>query len=251
MIGGTAAMCATVFSNPFDVIKTRQQLFGELQKQNSIKNHLNEKNPYKGVFRSAKTIIRVDGILGLQKGLGSALCFQFVLNSSRLGIYETGESFGVTKNRKGENSPVYCVLWGGFSGIVGAALGCPLLMIKTQMQSKSHGQFAVGDQHQHKGTVQALISIYKESGIKGLWRGYTASVPRTALMSSIQLSVFTKSKDYLRNYEVFRNSTVLISIGSGMISGLVACCTMSPLDVITTRLFNQGLSLGLFFFFFF
>lgn len=245
MIGGTAAMCATVFSNPFDVIKTRQQLFGELQKQKI--NNLNERNPYKGVFRSAKTIIKADGILGLQKGLGSALCFQFVLNSSRLGIYETGESFGITKNKNGENSPIYCVLWGGFSGIVGAALGCPLLMIKTQMQSKSHGKFAVGDQHQHKGTIPALISIYKESGIKGLWRGYTASVPRTALMSSIQLSVFTKSKDYLRNYEVFRNSTVLISVGSGMISGLVACCTMSPLDVITTRLFNQGLSLGLMF----
>lgn len=63
LIAGSAATCAGIFSNPFDVIKTRQQLQGELQK--SV-------NPTKELYRSGwsaiTNIIKSEGITGLQKG---------------------------------------------------------------------------------------------------------------------------------------------------------------------------------------
>lgn len=234
LIGGTSAMCAGLFSNPFDVIKTRQQLHGELAKKSKFKH------PYRGLWNSIKSIIKAEGLTGLQKGLGSALAFQFVMNSTRLGLYTTGENLGITKNKKGENSPIYCYLWGGFCGVAGASLGCPLYMIKTQLQSKSHGQFAVGFQHNHTGTVQALAFTFKEQGFKGLWRGYSGIVPRTAIGSSVQLSTFVACKDFLGNYEIFRNSVFLTAFGSSMVSGFFTCVCMSPFDVVATRLFNQG-----------
>lgn len=71
-----------IFSNPFDVIKTRQQLQGEMV---SIKHGIKDlqlkaekkKQPYKSTFQSMKTIIKAEGIRGLQKGLSAQLAFQF------------------------------------------------------------------------------------------------------------------------------------------------------------------------------
>lgn len=63
LIGGLAATSAGVFSNPFDVIKTRQQLQGELQQQ--IRG---AKQPYGSQWQAIKSIVRAEGLPGLQKG---------------------------------------------------------------------------------------------------------------------------------------------------------------------------------------
>lgn len=84
LLGGTAATCAGVFSNPFDVIKTRQQLQGELQKH--VKN---TKQPYGTQWSAIKTIVKSEGLLGLQKGKYTSFfktyfqCAQFNLNFTR------------------------------------------------------------------------------------------------------------------------------------------------------------------------
>lgn len=105
------------FSNPFDVIKTRQQLQGELiairkgVKDLQLKKDL-RKQPYKSVLQSIKSIIRAEGIIGLQKGLSSALAFQFCMNSIRLGTYQTVDNLGWNRRRNGELHPGLCIFWG-------------------------------------------------------------------------------------------------------------------------------------------
>lgn len=112
---------------------------------------------------------------GIDSGLVPALSFQFVMNSTRLGLYETVDQLNWTRARFDPSAPhstVFCVFWGGACGVVGSAVGCPLYMIKTQIQAQSHGKFAVGFQHSHTGMIDALISTYRERGIRGLWRGF-------------------------------------------------------------------------------
>lgn len=204
LLGGAAACCAGVFSNPMDVIKTRQQLQGELVKRGTIGA---QNTPYKSVFESIRSVIRSEGgIWGLQKGLSPALMFQFVMNSVRLGTFETVDKLGWTRGESGAHSPGLCVLWGGVSGVIGASLGCPFFMVKTQMQASSAvGKYAVGYQHHHKGTIDALRNAYRSNGTRGLWRGFTGMVPRTGVGSSVQLSTFTASKDFFLKYEVQDN----------------------------------------------
>ena len=199
ILGGAAACCAGVFSNPMDVVKTRQQLQGELMKRGKV-----TKSPYSGLLESIRSVIRSEGgIWGLQKGLSSALAFQFVMNSLRLGSFETVTKLGWTTGQDGTLNPALCVMWGGISGVIGASAGCPFFMVKTQIQSSSGlSQLAVGYQHQHKGTIDALRSAYRTSGVKGLWRGYTGMVPRTGVGSSVQLSTFSQTKDFCQKYEV-------------------------------------------------
>lgn len=196
-LGGSAAMCAGFFSNPFDVIKTRQQLQGELQKRTNVKQL------YGGQWQSIKSIVRAEGIIGLQKGLGPAIAFQFVLNSTRLGLYETFDKLHLTRfDASASHSTVLCVFWGAVAGIAGGIVGCPLYMVKTQLQAQSHGQFAVGYQHGHTGTIDALTSAFKKQGVRGLWRGFEGMVPRTAVGSAVQMTTFTICKDFFSNYQV-------------------------------------------------
>lgn len=203
LIGGTAAMCAGFFSNPFDVIKTRQQLQGELQKKTV------EKLVYSSQWQAIKAIIRAEGMVGLQKGLGSALAFQFILNSTRLGLYETVDQLNWTRMGSEEShSTVLCVFWGAAAGVAGSTLGCPLYMVKTQIQAQSHGKFAVGFQHHHSGTVNALITTYRAQGLNGLWRGFEGMAPRTAVGSATQMTTYTMCKDFFNNYEVEQASPV-------------------------------------------
>lgn len=160
-----------VFSNPFDVIKTRQQLQGELVSARGIKDlqlkTAQKKLPYKSIFQSIKSIIKAEGLRGLQKGLSSALAFQFCMNSIRLGTYQTVDNYGYNRQSNGELDPVLCLFFGGLSGIFGSTVACPLYMIKTQLQAQSHGTYAVGFQHGHKSTFDALKKILYESGVKG------------------------------------------------------------------------------------
>lgn len=162
ILGGTAACMAGFFSNPFDVIKTRQQLQGELTKKTNLTS-----NPYSSVWHSVRSIVKAEGVLGLQKGLSSALAFQFVMNSTRLGSYQTVDNLGWNRYSNGEISMIKCVWWGGLAGVMGSALGCPLYLVKTQIQAQSHGKYAVGFQHHHCGMMDGLKTTFKEQGVKG------------------------------------------------------------------------------------
>ncbi|XP_062539997.1 solute carrier family 25 member 35-like isoform X1 [Armigeres subalbatus] len=236
LLGGCAATCAGLFSNPFDVIKTRQQLQGELMNAASE----TQRNPYRSITKSIQSILKAEGISGLQKGLVSALAFQFMMNSVRLGIYQTAENYEWTRGDTKFGTLVYSIFWGGFSGVIGATVACPLYMIKTQIQATSHGKYAVGFQHNHTGTMEALAGIYKTYGIKGLWRGYPGIVTRTAVGSSAQLATFSNFKDFFVQFEIFQQSVAFTAFAASMFSGFFCCVFMSPFDVIATRLFNQG-----------
>lgn len=77
LIGGLAGVGAGFFSNPFDVVKTRMQLQGELQSKGQHAVH------YKNIPHAIYTIVKHDGVTALQKGLAPALCFQLVVNGVR------------------------------------------------------------------------------------------------------------------------------------------------------------------------
>lgn len=76
-VGGLAGVGAGFFSNPFDVVKTRMQLQGELRAKGQHAVH------YRNIPHAMLTIVKHDGVSALQKGLVPALWFQLVVNGVR------------------------------------------------------------------------------------------------------------------------------------------------------------------------
>lgn len=127
-----------------------------------------------------------------------------------------------------------------------------------------------------QGVSDAFATIYRREGFIGLWRGVNGAVPRVMVGSAAQLSTFTSAKDWVSHSQVdvanswhlqhnetehwpslcqptsvnnfflllqwfipqFSNSW-LTALIAAMISGVAVAITMTPFDVISTRLYNQ------------
>lgn len=235
VIGGLAACGASFFSNPLDVVKTRMQLQGELQARGKHQIF------YKNVFHACYAIAKNEGLRGLQKGLSTALLMHSIRNSTRLGIYQWLTNRGYLTDRKGKTIFYKSALASAFAGGAGAFVGSPLFLIKTQIQSQAAKSISVGTQHGHTSAIGAFKTIYKNEGIFGLWRGVNAVVLRAVIGSSSQLTSFAIAKDFLKEYNImFATNPVLTSFVASIIGGVAQCILMNPMDVVSVRLYNQG-----------
>ncbi|KAK4876380.1 hypothetical protein RN001_012802 [Aquatica leii] len=233
VIGGLAAAAAGFFTNPLDVLKTRMQLQGELRARGQHAVH------YKNVFHAAVVVIQNDGITGLQKGLSAAVTMHCIRNCVRLGLYQLASNKGLVTDSNGKTVfyKSFCV--SAFSGAAGAFCGSPLFLIKTQLQSQTSTSVAVGHQHGRTGTITALRDIYNQQGVRGLWRGANGTMLRALAGSSAQLTSFAMMKDVLNQYSFFRDSPMLRTFTASIIGGIFQVISMTPFDLVSTRLYNQ------------
>lgn len=236
LTGGVAASGACFFTNPLEVVKTRMQLQGELQSRGSYRVH------YRNVFHAFYTIGKVDGVVALQKGLVPGVAFQFVMNGLRLGTFQVFSDMGWTKNKDGYSSPLRCAVFGAASGCIGAVIGSPAYMFKTQLQAQANSEIAVGHQHNIKSLSSTMKSIRSQHGIVGLWRGASAAIARVSIGSAVQLTTFSRSKDYILQKEFFSKDSVMVPFTASMLAGLFLVGAMTPFDVVSTRMYNQGVT---------
>ena len=235
ILAGTAASLAGVITNPLEVVKTRVQLQGELKMRGEYTRH------YKNVFHAFLIMGKEEGLLSLQKGLMPAIVYQFCMNGVRLGCFQCIDNFGVTRDKDGHLIAYRVGLASAFSGALGSFVGSPLYMIKTQLQAKSSAsKIAVGHQHNYSSLRTAARTILKNQGIRGLWRGASASILRTSIASCVQLSTFSLLDGHLlKNSSYLQNNTILSTFISSVIGGIAVSTAMCPFDVVSTRLYNQ------------
>ncbi|XP_076062674.1 solute carrier family 25 member 35-like [Oratosquilla oratoria] len=234
LIGATAACGAVVFTNPFDVLKTRMQLQGELKSRGQYAVF------YKNIPHAAVSIAKAEGLRSLQKGLLPALGYQFIMNGTRFGLYKRILDSGIISHADGSVTTVGCVAAGATCGMIAGFTGSPFYLVKTQLQSQASSSIAVGYQHEHRGVISAFSTIIRQEGVVGLWRGATTSLPRVGTGSAAQLFSFSKSKDWLHSLEVVERDSWQSTLVGAMLSGIVIVSCMCPFDVIATRLYNQG-----------
>jgi solute carrier family 25 protein 34/35 len=165
--------------------------------------------------------------------------YQMVLNGCRLGFYEP--------LRKTLTSAIYTdatkqsfainIFSGAASGILGAAAGSPFFLIKTRLQSYSPF-LPVGTQHKYKGAIDGMSQIYRNEGVKGLYRGVGPAMIRTGFGSSVQLPTYFYAKRQLVKHLDMKEGTPL-HLASSACSGFVVCCVMHPPDTVMSRMYNQ------------
>ncbi|KAI9262004.1 mitochondrial carrier domain-containing protein [Sporodiniella umbellata] len=239
VIGGMAACGAVTFTNPWEVVKTRLQLQGELVRAGTLSESA---RPYHNSFQALKVVFENEGIRGAQRGLSVAYIYQVCLNGSRLGLYDP--VFNYVKKSLDLQSHTSLlaagIFSGAFAGIVGAVLGSPLYLIKTRRQSYSPIFKNIGYQHQMGSSFAALSHIYRTEGLRGLYRGADAAMARAGVGSAVQMPTYMLGKDVLIKRFGMPDS-VSTHFATSMFTGLLVCLAMNPFDVISTRMYNQGI----------
>lgn len=231
--GGIAACGAVTATHPFETVKIRLQLQGELQSKDvAVKK-------YKGVFHGVGVIVKNEGVRGIYRGIGCAYVYQILLNGCRLGFYEPlrAACTKVIFKDSAVQSLGVNIFSGAASGILGAMAGSPFFLVKTRLQSYSPF-LPVGTQHKYRNAVDGVRQIYKAEGVRGLYRGMGAAMVRTGAGSSVQLPTYFFAKRRLMRHAGMEDGPALHLLSSTA-SGFVVCCFMHPPDTVMSRLYNQ------------
>ncbi|KAJ9637832.1 Mitochondrial oxaloacetate carrier protein [Coniosporium apollinis] len=231
--GGIAGCGAVTVTHSFETVKIRLQLQGELQSKKDAPRL------YRGVLHGASVILKNEGMRGLLRGLSCGYIYQMTLNGCRLGFYEPLRKSLTTALFKDPNVQSFGVniFSGAASGILGAAAGSPFFLVKTRLQSYSPF-LPVGTQHHYRSAWDGLSTIYRNEGVKGLYRGVGPAMVRTGFGSSVQLPTYFFAKRRLVKHLGMEEGPAL-HLASSAASGVVVCCVMHPPDTVMSRMYNQ------------
>jgi len=236
LMASISGCTAVTISNPMEVVKTRLQLQGELQRQGVYVKS------YNGMLNGFYQILTNEGIRGIQKGLSLAYPYTITMNGTRLGSYDSFKNKWAEITGWNKSNLRVGMLAGACAGIIGSILANPFYVAKTRLQCQSD-LLPVGHQHHYRNGWNALVSVFKEEGMAGYFRGLQAAINRMVVASAVQLSSYDKAKELVITYFKMKEGLPAFSIAA-CISSVFMTAVLNPLDVVLTRLQNQPIING-------
>lgn len=214
---GTAAVITVTGTHPIDVVKTRLQVSGGGGGRN-----------YKslGVFGTVKVVASEEGISAFWKGIGAAWLREASYTSLRLGLYAPIKSaLGVT------NDSHFLLKFGAGSlaGAIGSVAGNPFDVLKTRMMATEGATPKLGN-------VASLI--LKDQGIAGFYRGIDANIMRAMVLNGTKMACYDTIKGKI-NESGWIPKGLATNFVSAFSAGFFMSLTVTPFDMLRTRLMNQ------------
>ncbi|KAJ1499512.1 hypothetical protein HMI56_004350, partial [Coelomomyces lativittatus] len=204
---------------PLDTIKTR------LQNQVIIKTG-NTFNPqFKGVIDCARQIILREGYRGLYRGLSANLVGITPEKAIKLAVNDRAREWLAGSNSPDQLPMIQGMMAGALAGTCHSIATCPMEMTKIQMQMAMATPSA---------TPVSLLHVVRQLGLRGMYRGTAATLLRDIPFSI----VFFPSHAFFKSLLASKQGDVHIFsvFVSGILAGTVAATTVTPADVIKTRL---------------
>lgn len=218
MSGGFGGICVVLSGQPFDTVKVR------LQTQPA-------ENPiYRGAWDCVKQTVSKEGVTGLYKGMGAPLVGVapiFALSFMGFGLgkklqQKEGETLGVKE----------LALAGALSGFMTTVIMAPGERIKCILQVQ---QAATGPP-KYAGPIDVVKSLYKEGGIKSIFRGSAATCMRDVPASAAYFASYELIQRALAPNGDRSQLSVLNTVMAGGLAGICNWLVAIPPDVLKSRL---------------
>lgn len=218
-----ASMSAAVTTHPIDLVKVR--LMMDLSKGA-------RENP----ITVATNIVREGGLRALYKGLSASLLRQATYSMTRFGAYGPIKDWITPK----DTAPTAWqkIAAGMLAGACGAIVGNPADLTMVRMQAD--GKAPPAQRYNYTSVGNGLVRIVREEGVLNLWRGSQPTLVRAMLVSAAQLGAYDQFKHMLLNQFKVMDDGLPLHIVASFAAGFVAAVVTNPVDVVKTRLMNQG-----------
>lgn len=217
--GGIGGTCGAAITCPLEVVKTRLQ--SSLYRSTEINNVNNIiRNPFKAVYLHCKGVFSLlykikekEGIKALWKGLGPNLLGVVPARAIYFTVYSQGKHFYSSILNNGNESPLIHMLSAANAGIAVASFTNPIWLIKTRMQLQSNQlidikntpspqqQQSINNSIKYKNSLHCFLSVIQNEGVKGLYRGWSASL-LGLVESSLQFTVYEFLKKEMYNHKL-------------------------------------------------
>ncbi|XP_030370265.1 mitochondrial folate transporter/carrier [Scaptodrosophila lebanonensis] len=225
--GVSGGVASTLILHPLDLIKIRF----------AVNDGRTATVPqYRGLSGAFATIFRQEGFRGLYKGVtpnvwgsGSSWGLYFM-------FYNTIKTFIQGGNTTMPLGPTMHMLAAAESGALTLVLTNPIWVVKTRLclQCDTAGSSSA----EYRGMVHALAQIYKEEGMRGLYRGFVPGMLGVS-HGAIQFMTYEEMKNAYNEYRKLPIDTKLATteyLAFAAISKLIAAAATYPYQVVRARL---------------
>ncbi|XP_022914925.1 congested-like trachea protein [Onthophagus taurus] len=221
LCGGVGGICTVLVGHPFDTIKVRLQTM-PIPKPG-------EAALYGGTFDCMKKTVANEGFRGFYKGMGAPLAGVAPIFAISFMGYRVGKQiFGPTDPTQFTYMNYFTA--GAFSGIFTTSIMAPGERIKCLLQIQQDAKTKTYD-----GPVDCAKKLYKEGGIKSIYRGSGATLLRDVPASGLYFLTYEAIKDYLTDNGK-KDITISGTVFAGGCSGIANWLIGMPFDVLKSRL---------------
>jgi hypothetical protein len=120
---------------------------------------------------------------------------------------------------------------GAASGSIGSCVGNPWDVMKTMMQANSDKNAP--------GLVDVAKRLHADQGVSGFYRGIQANIARACVLNGTKMAVYDVAKGQVSEAAGWTRKDPRTIFCSATISGFFMTCTVSPFDMVRTKLMNQ------------
>ncbi|KAK2757536.1 carnitine transporter [Arachnomyces sp. PD_36] len=231
--GGVGGLCAVIVGHPFDLVKVRLQTA--------------EKGVYTGAIDVVKKTIAREG---LARGLYAGVSAPLVGVTPMFAVSFWGYDLGKTLVRNLSTVPVhngthqYSVAQisgaGFFSAIPMTLITAPFERVKVLLQIQGQKVLKPGEKPKYSGGVDVVRQLYKEGGIRSVFRGSAMTLARDGPGSAAYFATYEYTKRSLTPKDENGNVTGELSLPAVLTAGGAAGVAMwipvFPIDTIKSRL---------------
>lgn len=123
---------------------------------------------------------------------------------------------------------------------LGTVAGGLASAVSTPVEVSMVRMYADGTRGRYRHIFDALFQIARDEGLRGLWRGATPTIMRSALANCVQLGTYDHAKHlFMNNIERARDD-VPVHLAASATSGFCYSVATLPIDMAKTRLQEQG-----------
>lgn len=214
-MAGTAAVITVSFIHPIDVVKTRIQVSSEYASL--------------GMGGTVKKVMNDEGVIALWKGVNAAWLREASYTSLRLGLYEP---IKVMVGANDASAPFYKkFLAGSAAGGIGSLAGNPFDVLKTKMMTTAGKEIP--------SITKTAGDLFANQGIGGFYRGIDSNVARAMVLNGTKMACYDTTKGIVVEMTGMSKTALPTQFLSAVAAGFFMTCTVSPFDMVRTRLMNQ------------
>ncbi|EJD03780.1 mitochondrial carrier [Fomitiporia mediterranea MF3/22] len=220
--GGFGGACAVLSGHPFDLIKTRLQTA--------------QPGAYTGAVDAVKKTLLRDGVTGFYRGIVPPLLGVTPIFAVSFWGYDLGQKcvLAFTPNRSSPSfSTTEYAIAGFISAIPQTFVAAPVERAKVLLQIQGQGT----GEAKYKGVLDVVRGLYKEGGIRSIFRGTGATLARDGPGSAAYFAGYEVTK---RAVTPAGSSPSDLNLGAVIFAGgMAGVCMWSiaiPPDVLKSRI---------------
>lgn len=193
---------------------------------------------------SFNKIAKTEGIWGFYRGNGASVARIVPYAALHFMAYEQYRRWIILGFPGIGGGPVLDLIAGSFAGGTAVLFTYPLDLVRTKLayqvveSSKLNLKGVVHGEQFYRGIVDCFAKTYKESGIRGLYRGAAPSLFGIFPYSGLKFYFYEEIK---RHVPEGHKKDVTVKLASGSVAGLLGQTFTYPLDVVRRQMQVQRL----------